>query len=62
MSGEIVLERVIETLLRLAIEQAGADRGMLLLTSGAGLVMQAEATVDAIGGVQWARDRFRRPG
>src|SRR4029450_12125873 len=40
VSGEIVLERVIETLLHLAIEQAGADRGMVLLTSGAGLVMQ----------------------
>ena len=49
VSGEIVLERVIETLLRLAIEHAGADRGVLLLTSGAGLVMQAEATVDATG-------------
>ena len=46
VSGEIVLERVIETLLHLAIEHAGADRGMLLLTSGAGLLMQAEATVD----------------
>ena len=52
VSGEIVLERLIETLLRLAIEQAGADRGMLLLTSGAGLVMQAEATVDATAWVQ----------
>jgi PAS domain S-box-containing protein len=49
VSGEIVLERVIETLLRLAIEHAGADRGMLLNTSGAGLQMQAEATVDASG-------------
>ena len=49
VSGEIVLERVIETLLRLAIEHAGADRGMLLLTSGAGLLIQAEATVDATG-------------
>ena len=49
VSGEIVLERVIETLLRMAIEHAGADRGVLLLTSGAGLLMQAEATVDATG-------------
>jgi PAS domain S-box-containing protein len=49
VSSEIVLERVIETLLGMAIEHAGADRGVLLLTSGAGLLMQAEATVDATG-------------
>ena len=49
MSGEIVLERVVETLSRMAIEHAGADRGVLLLTSGAGLLMLAEATVDATG-------------
>jgi PAS domain S-box-containing protein len=36
-------------LLRLAIEHAGADRGMLLLASGTGLLTQAEATVDATG-------------
>jgi PAS domain S-box-containing protein len=57
VSGEIVLERVIETLLRLAIEHAGADRGVLLLTSGAGLVMQAEATVDATGVRVQVRER-----
>jgi len=57
VSGEIVLERVIETLLHLAIEQAGADRGMLLLTSRAGLVMQAEATVDATGVRVQVRER-----
>ena len=49
VSGEIVLERVIETLSRMAIEHAGADRGVLLLTSGAGLLVLAEATVDATG-------------
>jgi PAS domain S-box-containing protein len=57
VSGEIVLERVIETLLRLAIEHAGADRGVLLLTGGAGLLMQAEATVDAAGVSVHLRER-----
>ena len=57
VSGEIVLEGVIETLLRMAIEHAGADRGVLLLTSGAGLLMQAEATVDATGVSVQLRER-----
>ncbi len=32
VSGEIVLEKLIETLLRTAIEQAGAERGLLILS------------------------------
>ena len=47
VSGEIVLERLIDTLLRLAIEHAGAERGVLLISEAAGLVMRAEATVSA---------------
>ena len=45
VSGEIVLERLIDTLLRLAIEHAGAERGVLLISEATGLVMRAEAAV-----------------
>ena len=45
VSGEIVLEDLIDTLLRLAIEHAGAERGVLLISEAAGLMMRAEATV-----------------
>ncbi|MFX9077436.1 hypothetical protein ABTN32_20470, partial [Acinetobacter baumannii] len=34
VSGEIVLEKLIDTLLRTAIEQAGAERGLLILARG----------------------------
>ena len=34
VSGEIVLEKLIETVLRTAIEHAGAERGLLLLSRG----------------------------
>jgi PAS domain S-box-containing protein len=44
VSGEIVLEKLIDTLLRLAIEHAGAERGLLILPQQSGLRIQAEAT------------------
>ena len=44
VSGEIVLEKLIETLLRTAIEHAGAQRGVLILPRGGELLIQAEAT------------------
>jgi PAS domain S-box-containing protein len=44
VSGEIVRERLIDTLLRTAIEHAGAERGVLILPQGAELRIQAEAT------------------
>jgi len=34
VSGEIVLETLIDTLMRTAIEQAGAERGLLILSAG----------------------------
>ena len=46
MSGEIVLEKLIGTLVRTAIEQAGAQRGLLLLLQGEALRITAEATTD----------------
>ncbi len=46
VAGEIVLEKLIDTLMRTAIEQAGAERGLLLLPRGAESRIEAEATTD----------------
>ena len=46
VSGEIVLEKLIDTLMRTAVEQAGAERGLLILPHGAALQIEAEATTD----------------
>src|SRR5216684_3195440 len=44
VSGEIVLGELIETLLRIAVEHAGAERGLLLLFQGDEPRIVAEAT------------------
>jgi PAS domain S-box-containing protein len=44
VSGEIVLEKLIDTLMRTAIEHAGAQRGLLILPRGAEQQIMAEAT------------------
>jgi PAS domain S-box-containing protein len=44
LSAEIVLEKLLDTLMRTAIEQAGATRGLLILTRGAEHRIAAEAT------------------
>jgi PAS domain S-box-containing protein len=44
VSGEIVLEKLINTLMRAAIEHAGAERGLLILPRGAQQWIKAEAT------------------
>jgi PAS domain S-box-containing protein len=44
VSGDIVLEKLLETLMRTAIEQSGAVRGLLILSRGAALRIAAEAT------------------
>ena len=43
MSGEIVLEKLIDTLMRTAIEHAGAERGLLILPHGEEHRIAAEA-------------------
>ena len=45
ISCEIVLERLLEKLLRVAIEQAGAEHGTLLLVRSGGLFVVATASV-----------------
>jgi PAS domain S-box-containing protein len=44
LSGEIVLEKLIDTLMRTAIENAGAERGLLILAHGDAYRIEAEAT------------------
>jgi PAS domain S-box-containing protein len=46
VSGEIVLGELIKTLLRIAIEHAGAERGLLILFAGDEGRIAAEATTD----------------
>jgi len=46
MSGEIELGKLIETLMRITIEHAGAERGLLVLLRGDGLQIEAEARLD----------------
>lgn len=44
VSGEIVLEKLIDTLMRTAIDHAGAERGLLILPRGDEYRIEAEAT------------------
>ena len=44
VSGEIVLEKLIDTLMRTAIEHAGAERGLLMLPRGDEYRIEAEVT------------------
>ncbi|TMA82359.1 MAG: GAF domain-containing protein, partial [Deltaproteobacteria bacterium] len=46
VSGEIELGKLIETLMRIAIEHAGAERGLLILLRGDTLQIEAEARFD----------------
>lgn len=47
VSGEIVFEKLIDTLMSLAIEHAGADRGLLILPRGDNYQIEAEATASS---------------
>jgi len=44
VSGEMVLEKLIDSLMRTALEHAGAERGLLILQRGDQLLVEAEAT------------------
>ena len=56
VAGEIVLEKLIDTLMRTAIEHAGADRGVLIVPRGAEQRIQAEATTSGDAVVVRLRD------
>src|SRR5215472_8002876 len=45
VSGEMVLEKLINTLMRTAIEHSGAERGLLILLRGDEQRIEAEATI-----------------
>ena len=47
ISGEIVLEKLIDTIMRTAIEHAGAERGLLILARGDECRIVAEATTSS---------------
>lgn len=47
VSGEIVFEKLINTLMSSAIEHAGADRGLLILPRGDNYQIEAEATTSS---------------
>src|SRR6266436_2925828 len=57
ISGEIVLEMLIDTLMRTALEQAGAERGLLILSRGAEPRIEAEATTGGDTVVVQLRDQ-----
>src|SRR5260370_32832606 len=44
VSGEVALDKLLDTLMRTAIEQAGAERGLLILPKGGEPRIAAEAT------------------
>ena len=46
VSGEIVLDRLIETLMTIALKHAGAQRGLLILLQGETARIEAEGSAD----------------
>ena len=56
VSGEMVFEKLIETLMHTAVEHAGAERGVLILDQGSEQRIQAEATIgEGAIRVDWKR-------
>ena len=49
VSAETDLEKLIATILRLSLEHAGADRGLLILPNGDSYEIRAEAKIDSDG-------------
>ena len=56
VSGEIVLEKLLDTLMRTAIEHAGAERGVLILPRGGEQRIEAEATTSGDSVIVRLRD------
>jgi PAS domain S-box-containing protein len=61
VSGEIVSHKLIDTLMRTAIENAGAERGLLLLSRGPELRIEAEAVTGDAGIMVRLADTFADP-
>jgi len=62
ISGEIVRERLTDTVMRLAIEHAGADRGLLILARGDEQRIEAEAVTTGDAVTVHSRDEAVVPG
>ena len=56
VTGEIVLEKLIDTLMRTAIEHAGAERGLLIRPRGVEQRLEAEATTSGDSVIVQLRD------
>jgi PAS domain S-box-containing protein len=56
VSSEIAMEKLIETLLRTAVEHAGADRGLLIEARGGELSIRAEANTRGAAVIVGLRD------
>ena len=56
VSGEMALEKLIDRIMRAAIEHAGADRGVLILPRGDDLLIRAEARTSGDGVIVELRD------
>jgi hypothetical protein len=56
VSGEIVLEKLIDRLMRIAIEHAGAERGLLIRPRGVEQRLEAEATTSGDSVIVELRD------
>src|SRR6201987_2457795 len=61
VSGEIVLEKLIETLMVIALEHAGAERGLLILPHGEEHRIEAEARTGGDGVEVYLRQRVVTP-
>jgi PAS domain S-box-containing protein len=62
VSGEIVLEKMLDMLMRTAIEQAGAERGLLILARVAGPRIEAEAVTGGDAVIVHMRNEAVNPG
>jgi PAS domain S-box-containing protein len=61
VSGEMVLEKLIDRLMRAAIEHAGAERGLLIVPRGDKLRIEGEATISGAGVTVQFRDSTSAP-
>ena len=57
VSGEVVVDKLIDTLMRTAIEQAGAERGLLIRARGAEQRIEAEVMTDGDAVIVQQRDQ-----
>jgi PAS domain S-box-containing protein len=57
VAGELIVEKLLDTVMRTAIQHAGAERGLLILSRGADQRIAAEATTNGNGIIVQLRDQ-----